>query len=473
MEQNEIIATPSTSQNTTASSASASSSDEIVDKGLVFFHKNGKRMVRCEFCVKYPNIVNQYVNKKPPPMTTESGTRFLTDVVASHLQSSYHQECAKLYCESFVVAPTTKPPLVVALANQNSKFYLHVCKLMIQIFADGKRLSTSAFSWPGRYVAHESSSLFTLDSPSVVCNDINLQYVNPTSHLMLMQAIVQSDTAVLKKTIDNSLALNLQIDGSIDRTQIDKIYVMARIIEQNGTEKQLLLGIGEQTKRKAEGLMEAVRTALDSIIKDDTFLTKIFSKISSVCTDGTNVNTGERNSLWTLLEAEIRKHDSKNPLIKVWCGAHRSELAWKDTCKTITQVSKMFSVLYSMSSYFHQSAIRTSELKEIAKVNSLELLKLSKIFEIRWAEFTFSLVKATLVSWKSLILYFEATKDSSSNGFKKFLTNKSNCSESAGHKIVVSYFVPMRLSLNIIKCKLNACLLFVLVYSSISIDFMT
>lgn len=127
-----------------------------------------------------------------------------------------------------------------------------------------------------------------------------------------MSTIVKCHEKEFREIIQDSIALSLRIDGSIDRMQIDKIYVMAKIIQNNGISKLLLLGIGEQTERRAAGLMQAVNKALCGF-GDPSF---IYSKTSSICTDGAGINTGEVSSLWVLLEDEIRKSGSTTPLIR-------------------------------------------------------------------------------------------------------------------------------------------------------------
>lgn len=177
------------------------------------------------------------------------------------------------------------------------------------------------------------------------------------------------------------------------------------------------VGISEQTERFATGLMSAVEKALKVMIDDPNLLLR---KISSVCTDGTNVNTGDKNSLWVLLEKETKEAGSKIPLNKIWCGAHRAELAWKNTAKTVGEVAKKLSVL-SFSLYGHS---RSSAGKHcLNHCVNLRLLILPKIFEIRWSQFTFDLARSVLVSWEALVIYFEENKkDADCAGYLNFLT---------------------------------------------------
>lgn len=50
-----------------------------------------------------------------------------------------------------------------------------------------------------------------------------------------MQFIVNADTDSLKSKIVDCLALSIRTDGSVDRLQIDKIYVLGKFITKNGT----------------------------------------------------------------------------------------------------------------------------------------------------------------------------------------------------------------------------------------------
>lgn len=150
--------------------------------------------------------------------------------------------------------------------------------------------------------------------------------------------------------------------------------------------------------------MNAVKEAFKANVPDSNL---IFRKTSSVCTDGTNLNTGEKNGLWALLEGEIKKSGSKIPLTKIWCAAHRAELAWKSASRSVKEVSKVLKILSEISTHFHFSAICTSELKKIASEHGLTALNLPKIFEIRWSQFTYNLVFNVLKSWNALVVYFQ------------------------------------------------------------------
>lgn len=100
----------------------------------------------------------------------------------------------------------------------------------------------------------------------------------------------------------------------------------------------------------------------------------LLKKISSICTDGTNVNIGERGGLWAYFEREISKIKSNVPLVKIWCVAHRANLSFRDLANRNATLSKLLETMSSIASYFNKSAVRTARLKEIAAEKRLKFL---------------------------------------------------------------------------------------------------
>ena len=111
----------------------------------------------------------------------------------------------------------------------------------------------------------------------------------------------------------------------MDRTQIDKIYVLAKIIDSKGLENMVFLGAAEQSSRGgADGLFDAVNVAISKTVEKDLRVT-IFHTMSSLVTDGASINIRHKSGLW----AHFDKLESNIPKLKVWCVVHRMQLAWK------------------------------------------------------------------------------------------------------------------------------------------------
>ena len=71
----------------------------------------------------------------------------------------------------------------------------------------------------------------------------------------------------------------------------------------------------------------------------------VLSKVSSIVTDGTSLNTGEKGGLWTLFETRRKEFCGKGvtlpPLLKVWCSAHRASLVWKATADSVPEMKEL------------------------------------------------------------------------------------------------------------------------------------
>ena len=89
-----------------------------------------------------------------------------------------------------------------------------------------------------------------------------------------------------------SKALSLRADGSVDRTQIDKIYVLAKSVDEHGNARQVFLGTAEPQQRGAVGVVSAVKEALVTNFGKDGLT--VLQNISSVVTDDASVNIGEK-----------------------------------------------------------------------------------------------------------------------------------------------------------------------------------
>ena len=107
--------------------------------------------------------------------------------------------------------------------------------------------------------------------------------------------------------------------------------------------------------------------------------------------------------------------------MKIWCAAHRAQLAWKALTNSVTEVDHMIQQLCSLSAFFRSSAVCTRNLCEIAKNENTAVFAFPSVFEIRWAEFTSSPIETTLVSWKALVMYLKDKEGIKEREFLIFL----------------------------------------------------
>lgn len=316
---------------------SASIGDNIINvkfnKCLTFFHYNKLHFVKCKACLQFPEIVKLHCsNNKPPPITTNAGTKFLEKIVKDHLISKVHLECFKAYQQSLLSLADLleKTPIGRSLDHSTLVLANHIGKLMIHAYGSVKKLTLSANTFPARIMMNNMANKFNFNNNSEE-SEYNLNYVTPASFREFLEVIVQCHRPKLEQLFINSLALSLRCDGSIDKTQIDKIYTMVKTISKDGSDNLYFLGAAEPEERGAKGLLGAVQNGCRKTLGRNA--SSILKLISSIVTDGAAVNTGEKNGLWTLFyeflkniclaENEENSELKLPPLLKIWCAAHR------------------------------------------------------------------------------------------------------------------------------------------------------
>lgn len=225
-----------------------------------------RHMVFCKLCVKFPLIVKMHVNnRKMPPITTTDGTRFKKEAVTNHFLSLYHAKCreAERVASNSASAQQSKTLIDKHISAANEKRANHIGKLFLQVYVDAKKLTSSAFSWPARYIASEAGNNFNFNLyTTTIPNDTNIQYVSPADHLKLLKIITKTHFKIFKEKIQSARAVSIHIDGSVDRSQIDKIYILLKIVNQAGSLETLFIGIGQQTSRGANGLFDATKMGM-------------------------------------------------------------------------------------------------------------------------------------------------------------------------------------------------------------------
>ena len=97
-----------------------------------------------------------------------------------------------------------------------------------------------------------------------------------------------SEKEKLEDVLQNSLAVSLRFDGSVDRNQIDNEHVLAKTVNQKGEENLYFLGFEEPNERGAEGALTAIQNAVQKSVKWDS----LFPNVSWLASDGTNLNSG-------------------------------------------------------------------------------------------------------------------------------------------------------------------------------------
>ena len=399
------------------------------NKCMVNVSKSGRSRYVCELCFKFKDTIAKTMSYrgKIPAICTANGTILRLSELQEHLSSEIHKKScsAENVSKMSNVEKTTKTEIGMCISNQNAALCNRIGSLMIEVFNNCKRGTISAWSWPSIHISNTMSSEFDMGSPHVTYNPSPgiFSYVTPMQHADLLSYIVSGHKPELLTKIKSALAVSLAIDGSVDRFQLDNKYVKCKIITSEGEQEDLFLGFSESTERKTKGYVSAVKEAVSFTItwKD------LFDNITCIVTDGESLNIGEHNSLWKVLQDE-RSYSTSNPtlpLIKIWCAAHRSDLAFGKVSKTVKEVNLLISDACGLSTFFHTSAVRTKELEMTASHHDLKVKHIPKYLEVRWTEFSYSLFSSILFSWQAIVKYLQHTEDRSAQGHIKFLTDRT------------------------------------------------
>ena len=282
---------------------------------FIHLHRDGRHLVYCGPCSKESCLVKRFAPKgKLPPITLSTGTVYRKPVTDGHVKSEMpRQVMGKQRLDSLSrieVAQVSHLDKLISTANEHLANKIGI--LLIHLYRDGKKLSLSANSFPMRVVTSIKSQLQLNPSQEAIL-DKDLQYVTPKSHFELLKCIVESDRQSLSQKIHNSIAISLRCDDSVDRTQIDKIYVLAKLITMTGDEETVFLGALEPETRGVQGVFSAVEQACNNTVGKEV-TQEIFSNMSSIVTYGASVNTGNNKGIW----AAFDRTESEVPKMKIW-----------------------------------------------------------------------------------------------------------------------------------------------------------
>ena len=127
----------------------------------------------------------------------------------------------------------------------------------------------------------------------------------------------------LQNKIKNATTISIPSDGSVDRTHVDKIYTLAKLIDKVGNESLIFVGIGEPLERGDRGIFNTMIKSMENLLESNV-IHLIMKDDSSLVTDGTSVNTGHNNCLWKIFrEYRLEKFSETVALIlTIWCCVH-------------------------------------------------------------------------------------------------------------------------------------------------------
>ena len=109
----------------------------------------------------------------------------------------------------------------------------------------------------------------------------------------MLSCIVLSGKKSLQKKFLEALAISPRCDESVSRTQLDKIYLMVKLVSPTGVAENVFLGAAEPQTNGTKGLHDTILTACARTVRlgsdDDLSMQeakKLFCRASLLVTDG-------------------------------------------------------------------------------------------------------------------------------------------------------------------------------------------
>ena len=131
------------------------------------------------------------------------------------------------------------------------------------------------------------------------------------------------------------------------------------------------------------------------------------------CSDGASCMIGQFSGVATLLK-------DKCPLLKIFhCMAHRLELAVKNAVDTVNVTSYFRPFVGELYKVYSMSPKNRNELQAVANDLSIELLKVQKVFDVRWAFSSYVSVRSVLRDYPALFQHFSEIADGASTRSSK------------------------------------------------------
>lgn len=216
---------------------------------------------------------------------------------------------------------------------------------------------------------------------------------NITSHIA-----IEVKKKLVKSCVQSKTQFSVLLDESTSLSKKSCLIVYIRmVIPGSNKPVSFFLDLVELASSSANGIKEALLMCLFESGFDETYCQQYWLGIT---TDGCSTMLGKQNGLVALLQRQFPK------LVPWHCAAHRLELAVADALKDVSATNHFKIFLEKLYSTYSMSAKNSRELAEAADAVSVELLKIGKVFSIRWVASTVRTVRAVWQNYPALFEHF-------------------------------------------------------------------
>ncbi|MCO5595157.1 hypothetical protein L7F22_049196 [Adiantum nelumboides] len=187
----------------------------------------------------------------------------------------------------------------------------------------------------------------------------------------MLQCIANSIMQETLEKVQMSPWFGVVVDESTDISINHHMVMYLSYLEYGSMPCNAFYGIIRTNDSTAKGIFDTIMLELERSNLD-------LSKLIAFGSDGCNTMVGRKKGVATLLK-------KVNPMLtSIHCVAHRTNLATSDTSKKIDFAKRIDVLVNGIANYFSSSSNRMDALKDLQEDFDCEIIKMQRIFEIRW-----------------------------------------------------------------------------------------
>ena len=338
--------------------------------------------VYCSVCQKLAGrtIALRTSESREDSAFTTTGVQALTakkllKKIDKHAKSRRHEDC--MLNEKIIAEEKTKK----AFALQTSRFEeLHADKIAVteKVFRVAYVCAKENLAFtkhPAIIECHKlnGTNMGSLLFSPVTCQDI-ITHISKEMRALLIHEVIKSETY-----------FSIMVDESTTISSKCTLIIYIRILFDEEV-TNYFLDLVELEDKSGNGIAKAI---FETLLKNGLNIDILHRKFIGFASDGASALRGIYMGAATCLQQLIG-----TKFVTFHCMAHRLELAVHCVVKNVKSVSHFRILCDEFHSIYAHSSKRLLELNSIAKELSIQILKLGKVFDVRWLMSTYNSVNA-------------------------------------------------------------------------------
>jgi Domain of unknown function (DUF4371)/hAT family C-terminal dimerisation region len=338
-------------------------------------YDNDNKKMFCTICIKH-KMKNKFATEGAANISKKSA-------VKEHVKCKDHSEAEKLEIARIQMESLQNQ---IFLSDANVR---HIIVVMRAVYFLSKN------NLPLRLLPSIIKMMKESGTPNI--SDGSITYTNEISGHEFLIAISKTIENEIWKELSDVVAFGIMIDESTDITTTKHLDIYVSYVAKQGTFKTRFLCLIPLTECDAESITCAI---IDIFEKKG-----ILSKLVAFASDGASVMLGKNEGVAAKLSRVCTY-----PLIVNHCVAHRLALACKDARKEIGFYKEAELLVKKIYGYFKNSCSRIQQLKEVQDLLDCPILKIKRLYEIRWLAW-YEAIKNICNSIPALLQVFKEAKN--------------------------------------------------------------